>query len=142
MGPEGPTERSNQSPEGPTERSNQSPEGRTERSKKTMTVQSLHTPPIRTRKDFLVFGTPTIGEAEIEAVVACLPQRRPDSTHSAQGSVRSDPPNEFGGSYQSECRPGGPYGALHHASAQTHRMNSVGRTRASVGPEGRTERSN
>ena len=26
--------------------------------------------------------------------------------------VRSDPPNEFGGSYQSECRPEGPYGAL------------------------------
>ena len=26
--------------------------------------------------------------------------------------VRSDPPNEFGGSYKSECRPGGPYGAL------------------------------
>jgi len=26
--------------------------------------------------------------------------------------ARSDPPNEFGGSYESECRPGGPYGAL------------------------------
>ncbi len=26
--------------------------------------------------------------------------------------VRSDPPDEFGGSYESECRPGGPYGAL------------------------------
>ena len=26
--------------------------------------------------------------------------------------VRTDPPDEFGGSYESECRPGGPYGAL------------------------------
>jgi len=26
--------------------------------------------------------------------------------------VRPDPPDEFGGSYESECRPGGPYGAL------------------------------
>ena len=26
--------------------------------------------------------------------------------------VRSDPPDEFGGLYESECRPGGPYGAL------------------------------
>ncbi len=25
--------------------------------------------------------------------------------------VRPDPPDEFGGSYESECRPGGPYGA-------------------------------
>ncbi len=26
--------------------------------------------------------------------------------------VRPDPPNAFGGSYESECRPEGPYGAL------------------------------
>ncbi len=56
--------------------------------------------------------------------------------------VRSDPPDEFGGSYESECAAGGRYGASSHCgSAQTRRMNSAGRTRASVRPEAATERS-
>ncbi len=33
--------------------------------------------------------------------------------------VRSDPPDAFGGSYESECRPGGPYGALKRVAAAT-----------------------
>ena len=37
-----------------------------------MIVRSLGTIPVRTREDFLVFGAPAIGEAEIEAVVASL----------------------------------------------------------------------
>ncbi len=37
-----------------------------------MTVQTLHATPIRTRENFLVFGSPMIGEAEIEEVVATL----------------------------------------------------------------------
>ncbi len=44
------------------------------------------------------------------------------------------------GARQSECRPGGPYGALRQAHDQRRRMNSPPRTGASVGPEGRTER--
>jgi threonylcarbamoyladenosine tRNA methylthiotransferase MtaB len=40
--------------------------------------------------------------------------------------VRSDPPNEFGGSYESECRPAGPYGARSSLQVRSDSPNEFG----------------
>ncbi len=48
-----------------------------------------------------------------EFAAAYQSECRPGGPYGALGrSARSDPADDFAGSYQSECRPGGPYGAL------------------------------
>jgi len=126
VGPEGRTERSNShQPAGlrPARRTKASvgPEGRTERSNSSAPRGVRKRVSARRAEPSAQMARHPPGRGVTEGTIA----RR------SRGSARRAPP---GAAYESECRPGGPNGAL-------KQLRPARRTNASVGPEGRTERS-